>query len=67
MQGLIEQLNSLFGPIVTGKLGEALVGLAILIIGLIIVKFIAGIILRVLKRVSFLYNTNTDGTVTDYT
>ena len=66
MQGLIEQLNSLFGPIVTGKLGEALVGLAILIIGLIIVKFIAGIILRVLKRVSFLYNTNTDGTVTDY-
>jgi len=66
MEGLIGQLNSLLGPVMTGKLGEALIGLAILIIGLIIVKFIAGIVLKILKRVSFLYGTNTDGTVTDY-
>lgn len=58
-------MNDYLGPVVTGKLGHALVGLAILIVGLIIVKFIAGILLRMLKKVGFLHRRSVDGSVID--
>lgn len=54
MEGMIASMNEMFGPIVSGKLGHALIGLLILIVGLIVVKFIAGIFKRLLGRVGFL-------------
>ena len=66
MQELIEQMNNFLGPVLAGKLGQALIGLAILIVGLMVVKFIAGIILKGLKRFDVLHHTNSDGTLTDY-
>ena len=66
MQELIEQINNFLGPVLAGKLGQALIGLAILIVGLMVVKFIAGIILKGLKRFDVLHHTNSDGTLTDY-
>ena len=65
MNGLIDTLNGYLGPVVTGKLGHALVGLAILIVGLIIVRFIAGAILRMLKKVNFLNRVGADGATAD--
>jgi hypothetical protein len=65
MNQIINVLNDYLGPVITGKLGHALVGLAILIIGLIIVKFITGILLRMLRKVSFLHRQNSDGSTTD--
>ena len=65
MNGLVDTLNGYLGPVVTGKLGHALVGLAILIVGLIIVRFIAGAILRMLKKVNFLNRIGADGATTD--
>lgn len=65
MNNLIDTLTDYLGPAVTGTLGQALIGLAILIIGLLIVKLIVGILGRMLKKVSFLHRRNADGTVTD--
>ena len=65
MNDIIDKLNGFLGPVITGQLGHALVGLIILIVGLAIVKFIAGAILRMLKKVSFLHQAGEDGSVTD--
>ena len=66
MYDLIEQLNSFLGPVLAGKLGQALIGLAILIIGLIVVKFITKILMNVLRRIDVLHPVNADGTKSDY-
>ena len=58
MDGLSSSLTNMLGALAAGKLGHALVGLAILIIGLIAVSFIAGIIKRLLGKVGFLERTN---------
>ena len=65
MNGIIDKLNGYLGPVITGQLGHALVGLIILVIGLIIVKFIAGAILRMLKKVNFLNRVGEDGAIID--
>lgn len=52
-------------PVGFGPLGKALVGLAILIIGLVIVKFAADFFGRGLKRVGFLNRKNDDGSTTN--
>jgi len=54
MQGMISSITNMLGPVASGKLGHALIGLLILIVGLIIVKFIAGIFKKLLGKVSFL-------------
>lgn len=54
----IQTVTDMMGPVVSSKLGHALVGLAILIIGLIIVKFISKIFARILGKVSFLETSN---------
>lgn len=58
MDGFSSSLTNMLGALASGKLGHALVGLAILIIGLIAVSFIAGIIKRLLGKVGFLERTN---------
>ncbi len=65
MNDMISKLTDLLGPAGSSAFGHALVGLAILVIGLFIVKFIVGIFRRMLKKVSMLHRTNPDGSVTD--
>jgi len=55
---MLEQITSYLGPIASGTLGKALVGLAILIVGLIIVKMITALFRKVLSKVGFLNRAN---------
>jgi len=65
MTDLMNSLTEFLGPRGSGALGHALIGLLILVVGLFVVKFLAGITARVLKRVAFLTRKNADGSVTD--
>lgn len=58
MSSFIEQIQATLGPVFSSTLGHALVGLAILIIGLIVVKFITGIFKKLLSKVGFLEQHN---------
>jgi len=66
MQAMTDSINGFFGGSVPAGLINALIGLAILIIGLIIVRFITAIFRRILSGASFLSRTNADGTVTSF-
>lgn len=66
MNNFVNTLTEFLGPIGSGVLGHALIGLLILVVGLIVVKFLGGIAARVLKRAGFLYRANADGSVTDF-
>jgi len=66
MNDLMNSVTEFLGPVGSGALGQALIGLLILVVGLIVVKFLTGIAARVLKRVSFLTSTKADGSVTDF-
>ena len=65
MNDIISKLTGFLGSSGSSALGHALIGLAILFIGLFIVKFIVGIFKKMLKKVSLLHRTNDDGSVTD--
>ena len=65
MNDMISKLTDLLGPAGSSAFGHALIGLAILVIGLFVVKFIVGIFRRMLKKASMLHRTNPDGSVTD--
>lgn len=65
MNDIINRLTDFLGPAGSGALGHALIGLAILIIGLFVVKFFVGIFKRMLAKVSILHRTHPDGTVVD--
>ena len=54
----MESITDMLGTLASGKLGHALLGLIILIVGLFIVKILAGIIKKLLGRVGFLQNHN---------
>lgn len=66
MQGITDSINGFFGGSVPAGLINALIGLGILIIGLIIVRFITSIFRRILSGASFLSRTNADGSVTSF-
>lgn len=51
-------LSSITGSLTDGRLGHALIGLLILVVGLIAVKFIAGIFRKILDRIGFLDRAN---------
>jgi len=65
MNEYINNFTEMLGPVASGKLGHALIGLLILIVGLFVVKIVAGIFSRMLKKVNLLYRSNADGSVTD--
>ncbi len=65
MNDMISKVTDLLGPAGSSAFGHALIGLAILVIGLFVVKFLVGIFRRMLKKVSMLHRTNADGSVTD--
>lgn len=54
MKALIGSVTELLGPVGSSTLGHALIGLAILIIGLFIVKLIAGVFGKLLNKAAFL-------------
>ena len=62
---ILNKITETLGPIVSGQLGHALIGLVILIVGLFVVKIISAFIGRMLKKVGFLYRANADKTVID--
>jgi len=65
MNDIISRFTEFLGPAGSGAIGHALIGLAILIIGLFVVKMIVGVLKRMLTKVSALHRTNPDGSVTD--
>jgi len=65
MNEMIEKLTDLLGPAGSGALGNALIGLAILIVGLFIVKILAGVFRTILSKVSVLNRVESDGTETN--
>jgi len=65
MNELIETLTGFLGPVGSSALGHALIGLVILVVGLIVVRFIVGILARMLRKVDFLHRKTADGGVTD--
>lgn len=65
MSDLINKMTGFLGEAGSSALGHALIGVAILIVGMIIVKIIVGIIRKLLSRASFLTQTGPDGSITD--
>ena len=65
MNELINKLTGFLGPAGSSALGQALTGLAILVIGLLLVKFFIGIIKKILAKVPSLQREQADGSVTD--
>ena len=65
MNDIISKFTGLLGPAGSSAFGHALLGLAILIIGLFIVKMFVGVLKRMLTKVPVLHRTNPDGSVTD--
>lgn len=66
MKELTNRLTEVLGPTGSSALGHALLGLAILIVGLFIVKLVADVLKRVLKKVPALHRARDDGSVTDF-
>jgi hypothetical protein len=58
MDGILSTITGSLGALGSGKLGHALIGLLILIVGLFVVKFIAGIFRKILNKSDFLERTN---------
>ena len=67
MENSLESITGLLGSLGSSALGHALIGLAILIIGLFVVKIIVGIISKILKKVSLLRRETEAGEVVDLT
>ncbi len=65
MNHLVNTLTEYLGPVGSSVLGQALIGLLILVLGLLAVRLIAGLAGRALKRVEFLRRTGANGSVTD--
>ena len=66
MKELTNRLTEVLGPAGSSALGHALLGLAILIVGLFVVKLVADLLKRVLTKVPALHRTRDDGSVTDF-
>jgi hypothetical protein len=58
MDGILSTITGSLGSLGSGKLGHALIGLLILVVGLFIVKFVTGIFKKILNSIGFLERTN---------
>ncbi|MBT8076500.1 MAG: hypothetical protein KJN61_08530, partial [Gammaproteobacteria bacterium] len=65
MNNLIESLTGFLGPAGSSALGRALIGLAILVVGLLLVRFFVGILKKLLGKFDVLKRTQPDGSETD--
>ncbi|MGB5368036.1 MAG: mechanosensitive ion channel [Polyangiales bacterium] len=66
MQELTNRLTEVLGPAGSSALGHALLGLAILIVGLFVVKLASNLLQRLLTKIPALHRTREDGAVTDF-
>ena len=66
MQSMVDSAGQFFGGSLPPGLVNALIGLLILVVGLLIVRFLTAIFRRLLSGASFLTKTNTDGSVTSF-
>ncbi len=66
MKELTNRLTEVLGPAGSSALGHALLGLAILIVGLFVVKLASNLLKRLLTKVPALHRTRDDGSVTDF-
>ena len=66
MKELTNRLTEVLGPAGSSALGHALLGLAILIVGLFVVKLAVNLLKRVLTKIPALHGTRDDGSVTDF-
>lgn len=66
MQELTNRLTEVLGPAGSSALGHALLGLAILIVGLFVVKVVCNVLKRLLTKIPALHRTRDDGSVTDF-
>ncbi len=66
MNELIGKIQEFLGPLGSSTLGHALTGLAILVVGLFVVKLVVGFCTRGLQRVDFLNRENADGGNVDF-
>lgn len=58
MERIISTVTNALGPVASGKLAHALIGLLILLVGLIVVKLIVSLFSRALKKIDFLDRTD---------
>ena len=58
MDNILSPITDTLGPAASGSLGKALIGLLILVVGLLIVKFLASFFKRLLTKVGFLERNN---------
>ena len=58
MDNILSPITDTLGPAASGSLGKALIGLLILVVGLLIVKFLASLFKRLLGKVGFLEQHN---------
>jgi hypothetical protein len=65
MSEFIDRLTGFLGPAGSSALGRALIGLAILIIGLFLVRVFTGLFRKLLGKFDALKRTRSDGSVTD--
>ena len=61
MNDMVQTINEMVAAVLPGALGKALVGLAILVVGLFVVRIIANIFGRLLGGVGFLSRTDATG------
>ena len=66
MNEWINTITQALGPVGSSALGHALIGLAILVIGLIVVRFIAALCGSWLRRLPLLVRTGPDGVTSDF-
>jgi len=66
MKELTNRLTEVLGPAGSSALAHALLGLAILIVGLFVVKLAANLLKRVLTKIPALHRTRDDGSLTDF-
>ncbi|MBT8469771.1 MAG: mechanosensitive ion channel [Myxococcales bacterium] len=66
MEELTNRLTEVLGPAGSSALGHALLGLAILIVGLFVVRLVSDLLKRLLTRIPALHRTRDDGSVTDF-
>lgn len=62
MDGVLSSFNQMLGPVATSKLGHALIGLLILVVGLLVVGFLSRLFRRLFEKVGFLQRTRLAGT-----
>ena len=65
MDNIIDRFTGFLGPAGSSALGNALIGLAILVIGLLLVRFFVGLLKKLLAKIPSLQREQPDGRVSD--